>query len=245
VGVVWKESPTWADLIQQLFDWDDQHLYRVPFNRDRWKNLQFRLVTRHAYEQILQQLGQEAAEKWRGSLGVCGCQFFWMLPKCSGSRFASQGKKTHKDGDTKIRKNHTSWYSATHLQLVDCDDDEDLGAWDWEDQGLWNWQAGETINHIPIPFFDDLEGFDFAPATQLPWQKNQETARCDKEGQEEYQVKRIIARQELRPGVVEYQIEWEGYPSESDYTWEPSETLRQDVPRTVRAFDRAQSRNKE
>lgn len=41
----WRERPTWAQLIQQLFDWDGQHLYRVSFTRQRWDSLQYRLVT--------------------------------------------------------------------------------------------------------------------------------------------------------------------------------------------------------
>ena len=52
ICVTWRERPTWAALIQQLFDWDDQHLYRHPFPRDRWKNLQYRLVTQHAFDEI-------------------------------------------------------------------------------------------------------------------------------------------------------------------------------------------------
>ncbi|KAH7399703.1 hypothetical protein BKA64DRAFT_463458 [Cadophora sp. MPI-SDFR-AT-0126] len=39
IGITWKERPTWAGLVQQLFDWDDQHLYKYPFTRNRWINL--------------------------------------------------------------------------------------------------------------------------------------------------------------------------------------------------------------
>lgn len=179
LSVVWKKSPTWADLLQQLFDWDDQHLYKVPFSRDRWKSLPFRLVTCHAYNQILQRLGPDAAGSWKSSLGVYACQFFWMLPKCTGTRFASYGKKTHKDGDVHVRKTYTSWYSATYLQLVDYNDDEELGAWDWQDQRLWSWEAGSIINHVPVPLFDNLDEFDFAPARTPPQQKKRRRAHRD------------------------------------------------------------------
>lgn len=35
----WRERPTWAALVQQVFDWDNQHLYKQPFTRERWENL--------------------------------------------------------------------------------------------------------------------------------------------------------------------------------------------------------------
>ncbi|KAH8658902.1 hypothetical protein BGZ61DRAFT_540415 [Ilyonectria robusta] len=72
----WRERPTWAQLIQQLFDWDDQHLYRVSFTQQRWDSLQYRLVTRHAFEELSRALDLDAANDWRRSLGTHGCQFF-------------------------------------------------------------------------------------------------------------------------------------------------------------------------
>jgi hypothetical protein len=66
--------------------------------------------------------------------------------------------------------------------------------------------------------FDDLEGLGFAPVTHAPWQKNQDLVYRDREGQKEYQLERIMARRELELGVIEYQVEWEGCLSESDYT---------------------------
>jgi hypothetical protein len=159
--VVWRQRPTWAALIQQLFDWDDQHLYRHPFTRERWCNLQYRLVTRHAFDEVSRYLGARAANNWKDSLGSYGCQFFWMLPKCSATRFAVQGKQARNIGGVRVRKNHTSWYSASHPHLAECQDGQDLGAWSWKDQKLWDWEDGRVIKHPPVPLFDKLEEFDF------------------------------------------------------------------------------------
>lgn len=40
VRLVWKQDPTWADLLQQLFDWDDQDWYKTPYLRKFWDGLE-------------------------------------------------------------------------------------------------------------------------------------------------------------------------------------------------------------
>ena len=198
----WRERPTWAALVQQLFDWDDQHLYKQPFTRERWDNLQYRLVTRHAFEEVSQQLGASAASDWKDSLGIYGCQFFWMLPKCSGTRIVTHGKRTDIIAGVPVRKNHMSWYSASHRDLARYANDGDLSTWDWVDQDLWDWQGGEIIDHMPLQLFEDLEEFDFSYTrgrtvgqtlqglTSLPLPRKE--------------VECILARRELKLRAIEY-----------------------------------------
>jgi Chromo (CHRromatin Organisation MOdifier) domain len=45
-----------------------------------------------------------------------------------------------------------------------------------------------------------------------------------------------------RAGNIEYLVEWEGYPSTQDYTWEPVQQLREDVPEMVAAFETVRKR---
>jgi len=202
IGVTWKERPTWAALIQQLFDWDDQHLYKNPFTRNRWMNLQYRLITRHAFDQVLRQLGQHMADDWKSSLGTHGCQFFWMLPKCSSDRFGSQTKVTEGSGMAKRRSNYMSWYSASHAQLSKCRNDQDPRTWDWADQSLWDWQGGSVMEHKPLCFFDNLEEFDFQPNTSsriIP--QPERLIECPA-----YKVEKILGRRELTPRAIDYLI---------------------------------------
>ncbi|KAJ4130630.1 hypothetical protein NW754_009683 [Fusarium falciforme] len=241
----WRERPTWAQLIQQLFDWDDQHLYKVPFTRQRWDNLQYRLVTRHAFQEISRALGLDAANGWRKSLGIHGCQFFWMLPKCSGTRFTNPSKKTRGDG---IRKNCMSWYSAGHVELAKYRKTQVLHGWNWANQDLWDWQGGLVEEHMPIPFFDNIEEFDFEAETSHSIPRIQLCLTSNDKGNKgEYEVDRIVGKRELRPRCIEYQVAWVGYPDQKDYTWEPIWQLKADVPRIVQAYERKQRdiRNKQ
>jgi Chromo (CHRromatin Organisation MOdifier) domain len=47
-----------------------------------------------------------------------------------------------------------------------------------------------------------------------------------------------------RAGKIKYLVEWEGYPHTADYTWEPEQQLREDVPHIVMAWDRARKAKK-
>jgi hypothetical protein len=250
VCVLWRERPTWAALIQQLFDWDDQHLYKHPFERNRWKNLQYRLVTRYAFDQISRYLGVSTASDWKSSLGIYGCQFFWMLPKCSGTRFATHGKKTeHTSPTTQVRKNHMSWYSASHAELAKYRKNQDLRKWDWADQSLWDWQGGTIVDHTPLRFFDNLEEFEFNCAQSSTSKKRARELTSLREGVEAapYEVETIVGKRELTPRAIEYQVKWVGYPNKKDYTWEPVWRLKADVPKIVKSYERAQRdiRNKQ
>jgi len=241
VCMTWRERPTWAALIQQLFDWDDQHLYKIPFTRKRWDNLPYRLVTRHAFDEISQSLGIGAAKEWKSSLGIYGCEFFWMLPKCTSDRFGSMSKKTEGAGPVKIRKSHLSWYAASHEQLATCQKNEGLREWDWTNQALWDWQGGVVTEHVPLCLFDNLEEFEFNPT------RSYSTALCQlefrsslKENDMIFEVEEIIAKRELKPRVIEYQVKWVGYPHKKDYTWEPVWQLKADVPKLVKAYETAE-----
>ncbi|KAJ9634939.1 hypothetical protein H2199_008803 [Coniosporium tulheliwenetii] len=162
VCTTWKRSPTWADLLQQLFDWDDQDRYKIPFQRDRWNNLQFRLITRHAFMRINEQLGLDAAEEWKNTLGMHASRFFWMIPKCSGNRFVTMTKKTYKADGEKMRGNHMAWYSAIHSELESFEEHAHPRKWSWKNQKLWDWERGEIMKRPPLRLFDDLESFDFS-----------------------------------------------------------------------------------
>ncbi|KAH7112065.1 hypothetical protein EDB81DRAFT_829100 [Dactylonectria macrodidyma] len=233
----WQERPTWAQLIQQLFDWDDQHLYKVPFTRQRWDNLQYRLVTRHAFQELSQALGLDVANDWRKSLGIYGCQFFWMLPKCSGTRFTNP-VKIRGEGS---RINSMSWYSAGHVELVKYRKTQALHEWNWADQDLWDWQGGLVEEHMPNPLFDDVEEFNFdarkgyiIPPIQKCLTGNDEGSKC------KFEVYQIVGKRELRPRCIEYHVAWVGYPDKKDYTWEPVWQLKADVPKIVNAYERKQ-----
>ncbi|KJZ68270.1 hypothetical protein HIM_12341 [Hirsutella minnesotensis 3608] len=234
----WRERPTWAQLIQQLFDWDDQHLYKVPFTRQRWDNFQHRIITRHAYQGISQALGVDAANGWKESLGIHGCQFFWMLPKCSGSRFSNPTKRTCEDGS---RKNFMGWYSAGHAELAKYRTNQALHGWNWADQDLWDWQGGLVEEHDPIHLFDNLEEFDFEAEDDHGHSGVPKTPRNNNEGSRGvYEVDRIVGKRELRPRCIEYQVAWVGYPRRKDYTWEPIWQLKADIPKIVEAYERKQ-----
>ena len=92
VGTVWKQTPTWADLLQQLFDWDDQQRYKIPFSGDSWDQIQFRSITRHAYGRIKEHLGIKAALEWKKSLRLYATRFIWMISKCTSTRFKITAK---------------------------------------------------------------------------------------------------------------------------------------------------------
>ncbi|KJZ69025.1 hypothetical protein HIM_11584 [Hirsutella minnesotensis 3608] len=216
----WRERPTCAQLIQQLFDWDDQHLYKVPFTRQRWDNFQHRLVTRYAFQEISRALGLDAANGWRKSLGIHGCQFFWMLPKCSGSRFSNPTKRTCEDGS---RKNFMGWYSARHAELAKYRKNQALKRWNWANQDLWDWQGGLVEEHDPIHLFDNIEEFDFEA------EHDHSNPRIQKH---------LTSSDEESRGV--YEVAWVGYPNPKDYTWEPIWQLKADVPKIVRAYERKQ-----
>lgn len=161
VCATWKQFPTWAELIQQLFDWDDHDRYKVPFQRDRWDSMQFRVITRHACMKIRESFGAQVASEWKEGLGTHAARFFWMIPKCTGNRFASMTKRTHTINGMKRRTNHMAWYSGVHSQLDDTVHSECPTNWDWKNQKLWNWEDGGIMKNQPIKLFTDLVVFDF------------------------------------------------------------------------------------
>ena len=58
------------------------------------------------------------------------------------------------------------------------------------------------------------------------------------EGQKQYVIERIV-RREKRDGADGYIIKWKGY---KERTWEPEETLRQDVPELINKFEKSRPR---
>ena len=102
-SIIWKEPPTWANLLQQLFGWDDQYKYKKPFNRERWDRMEYRLITRHAYHQIEQRMGKSEANKWKVTLGLHATRFFWVIPKCTPNRFPTRTKRTTEINSQKKR----------------------------------------------------------------------------------------------------------------------------------------------
>jgi hypothetical protein len=60
--------------------------------------------------------------------------------------------------------------------------------------------------------------------------------------EEAYTVSRIMKRRINRKKNIEYLVEWEDYPREKDYTWEPAHRLIEDVPGMVAAFEATQVR---
>ena len=130
-----------------------------------------------------------------------------MLPKCSGTRFAVPTKRSQVIDGVRLRKNYTSWYSASHRDLATYACEADLSTWDWADQGLWDWQGGEIIDHMPLRFFDDLEDFDFSLArSHMAERTLQVPTLLPLEGGKSYEVECIIAKRELKPRVIEYQV---------------------------------------
>jgi hypothetical protein len=162
VGTVWKMNPSWADLLQQLFDWDDQQKYKIPFRRDRWDRMQFRLITRHAYDRIQERLGAEEAMKWKDSLGLHAARFIWMIPKCTANRFKTTAKKAEVINGVTKRKHVMSWYSTVHSGLADLPENEEIPSkWAWQKQKSWNWEDCKIMKFPPQKLFEDLAEFDF------------------------------------------------------------------------------------
>ncbi|PVH68979.1 hypothetical protein DL98DRAFT_189649 [Cadophora sp. DSE1049] len=147
---------------------------------------------------------------------------------------------------TKVRKNHMSWYSASHVELSRHDKDQELRMWDWADQSLWDWQGGIITEHTLLRLFDDLENFDFNyTRDSIPIQK--EFARIPEGIEAPHEVDAIVGKRECTPRAVEYQVKWVGYPHKKDYTWEPGWRLKIDVPKIVKSYERVQRdiRNKQ
>lgn len=162
VETVWKKSPSWAALLQQLFDWDDQDQYKIPFRRDRWDRIEFRLITRHAFDQIQERLGMESARKWKKTLGLYATRFFWMIPKCTGNRFTSMTKRTQINNGDKKRKNMMAWYSAVHSDIAHLPEDSEVPRkWNWKVQKHWDWEDCGIMKHPPQQLFTNLEDLDF------------------------------------------------------------------------------------
>jgi hypothetical protein len=65
------------------------------------------------------------------------------------------------------------------------------------------------------------------------------TEEEEEQEEEVYLVKCIKKKMRDRAGKIKYLVEWEGYPHTADYTWEPEQQLREDVPHIVMAWDRA------
>ena len=163
-----------------------------------------------------------------------------MLPKCTSSRFASQGKRTESTG-IHGRKNHTSWYSASHVELAQYGKDQNLCKWDWTDQSMWDWQGGNIVEHASIHLFDDLEEFDFNNTkTIISKMTRKGLTIVPKIMETPYEVDKIIGKRELTPRAIEYQVKWVGYPNKKDRTWEPIWRLKADVPKLVKSYERAQ-----
>lgn len=154
LGTLWKSSPTWADLLQQLFDWDDQHRYKKPFKRDRWDQLEFRLITHHAFNRIEEQLGKRCAIKWKDTLGVSATRFFWMIPKCTPNRLPSRSKRTVQTDTGKKREGSMSCYSAVHIDIINTPDERQVPTkWDWKIQRKWDWKACNIMKQAPQKLF--------------------------------------------------------------------------------------------
>jgi hypothetical protein len=145
-----------------LFDWDDQQKYKIPFRRDRWDRMQFRLITRHAYDRIQERLGAQEAMKWKDSLGLHAARFIWMIPKCTANRFKTTARKAEVINGVTKRKHVMSWYSAVHSGLAELPENEEIPTkWAWQKQNFWNWEGCEIMKFPPQKLFEDLADFDF------------------------------------------------------------------------------------
>jgi hypothetical protein len=161
-GIVWKRPPTWADLLQQLFNWDDQDQYKVPFPRTAWDRLEYRLITKHAFQRIEERLGTILARKWRRELGLYATRFFSMIPKCGPERFANRTKRVKVINGEKKIQSPLGWFSAVHADVRHLAEREELPfQWQWKNQKRWDWASGEFMKHRPPLLFTDLEDFDF------------------------------------------------------------------------------------
>lgn len=59
---------------------------------------------------------------------------------------------------------------------------------------------------------------------------------------EQFRVRRIVRQRTVRGRYIQYQVEWEDYPDPADFTWEPAQQLREDVPEMVAIFNAARKR---
>jgi Chromo (CHRromatin Organisation MOdifier) domain len=80
--------------------------------------------------------------------------------------------------------------------------------------------------------------FEEEPVVAVDQDSNSASQDKDVEEEQQFQVKRIIDRRIVRGRHVQYQVEWENYPNPTDFTWEPLQQLREDVPEIVDAFER-------
>lgn len=95
--------------------------------------------------------------------------------------------------------------------------------------------------HAPLQLFDDLDEFDFGRDKRG---LGRLTSELPPGGEEVYEVEYILAKRELKPRVVEYQVRWMGFPNQRDYTWEPKWRLKADIPNMVRLYERRQQANR-
>jgi Chromo (CHRromatin Organisation MOdifier) domain len=67
--------------------------------------------------------------------------------------------------------------------------------------------------------------------------KRRRKQRVIKSHNETYYVHQILKWRQARSQCLEYLVEWKHYPNKKDFTWEPAQRLKEDVPEMVEAFE--------